>query len=193
MKTLSPSIVSRIAKSAVLCAGVLLASTSFMQAREVSVYLTSKRFGDKTGFVADSQTRTIGAATQYNYELKGKVRGQSGKPLEKIAPKGTDIATLVNLVSPGGSSFLEGTVANPGGTLPVTLMNKQFKGTKKVKFPGMKKSVTVKFDFTVVGSINADGVCVMEVKNVNISSKPKIDLGDIIFTKGAVLEVNDDA
>lgn len=188
MKILS---VSKIVRNAALCAGVLLASASFMQAREVSVYLTSKRFGDKTGFVADSQTRTINPATQYSYELKGKVRGQSGKPLEKIVPKGTDIATFVNLVSPGGSSFLKGTFANPGGTLPVTLMNKQFKGTKKVKFPGMKKSVKVKFDFTVVGSINADGIVVMEVKNVNITTDPKIVLGDIIFTKGSILTVND--
>jgi hypothetical protein len=190
MKTLSPSIVTRIARNTVLCAGLLLASTSFMQAREVSVYLTSKRFGDKTGFVADSGSRTISPATQYYYELKGSVRGQTGKVIEKIAPKGTDIATFVNLVSPGGSSFLKGTVSNPGGTLPVTLLNKQFKGTKNINVPG-KGKVKVKIDFTVVGSINAAGVCVMEVKNVNITTKPKIALGNIIFTKGAVLKVSD--
>ncbi len=187
MKILS---VSKIVRSAALCAGVLLASTSFMEAREVDVYLTSKRFGDKTGFVADSQTRTINPATQYSYELKGKVRGQSGKVIEKIVPKGTDIAALVELVSPGGSSFLKGTFSNPGGTLPVTLMNKQFKGTKSVKVPG-KGTVKVKFDFTVVGSINAGGVCAMEVKNVKITTTPKIPLGDIIFTKGSVLNVSD--
>jgi hypothetical protein len=191
MKLLSTSIVSRIARNAALCAGLMLASTSLMEAREVSVFLTSKRFGDKTGFVANSGTRTIPAGTKYNYELKGKVRGQSGKPIEKLVPKGTDIASLIELVSPGGSSFLKGTVTNPGGTLPVTLLNnKQFKGTKSVNIPGQGK-VTVKFDFTVNGTISAGGVCTMEVKNVKITSKPKLALGDIIFTKGATLTVND--
>jgi hypothetical protein len=189
MKLLSASSVTRIAKSAVLCAGVLLASASFMEAREVQVFLTSKRFGDKTGFVATSGTRKMTAATEYTYDLNAKVRGQTGKPIEKLVKKGTDIATLVELVSPGGSSFLTGTVSNPGGTLPVTLMNKRFKGTKNFTVPTVGK-VTAKFDFTVVGTIQADGTCVMEVKNVKITSTPKVALGNIIFMAGSSLDIN---
>ena len=190
MKLLSASSVSRIAKSAVLCAGVLLASASFMEAREVQVFLTGKRFGDQTGFVATSKTRTIPAATEYTYVLNAKVRGEVGKPIEKVIKQiGPDISTLVELVSPGGSDFLTGTVSNPGGTLPVTLMNKRFKGTKIITVPTVGK-VTAKFDFTVVGTIKADGVCVMQIKNVKITSTPKIDLGDILFLRNSTLDIN---
>lgn len=185
MKLLSSTIVSRVAKSAVLCAGVLLASTSFSEARTVSVYLTSKRFGDKQGFVADSGTRTIQAATQYSYKLDAQIRGQSGKPIEKIVKPGTDIASFVELVSPGGSKFLSGTYSNAGGTLPVTLLNKKFAGTKKVKGLG-----TVSFSFVVIGKIDAGGKCSMEVKSVKITSSPSVDLGDVIFMKGSKLDVS---
>lgn len=185
MKLLDLPSVSRIAKNMILCAGVMLASTSFSEAREVSVYLTSQRFGNGESIHATSGTRKIPAATEYTYELNAKIRGQSGKPIEKIVKPGTDIASFVEFVSPGGSSFLSGNFSNPGGKLPVTLLNKKFAGTKKVKGLG-----TVKFSFVVVGEILADGQCVMNVTNVKIVSKPKVKLGSVIFTKGSTLDIS---
>lgn len=176
---------SRIAKSMVLCAGVILASTSLSEARTVSVYLTSKRFGNGESINATSGTRKIPAATEYTYDLNAKVRGQSGKPIEKIVKPGTDIASFVEFVSPGGSKFLSGNFSNPGGTLPATLINKKFAGTKNVKGLG-----TVKFSFVVVGEILADGQCVMNVTNVKIVSTPKVNLGSVIFTKGSTLNIS---
>lgn len=185
MKILNLPSVSRVAKSMVLCAGVMLASTSLSEARKVSVYLTSQRFGNGESINATSGTRKIPAATEYTYDLNAKIRGQSGKPIEKIVKPGTDIATFVEFVSPGGSSFLTGNFSNPSGTLPVTLINKKFAGTKNVKGLG-----TVKFSFVVEGKILADGQCVMNVTNVKIVSTPKVKLGSVIFTKGSTLDVS---
>jgi hypothetical protein len=187
MKLLDLPRVSRVSKSILLCAGLMISSTAFSAAREVSVYLTSKRFGQGETIKADSGSRKITPATEYKYELTGKVRGQSGKPISQIIKGQMDIAAFVELVSPGGSSFLTGTYANPGGTLEteLTVMNKTFAGTKKIKDVG-----TVKFSFVVVGKILTDGTCVMEVNDVKISSKPKMKLGSVIFTKGAQLKVS---
>ncbi|MEO7100695.1 MAG: hypothetical protein ABI162_15140 [Luteolibacter sp.] len=185
MKIFDLPSISRIAKSMVLCAGVIFASTSLSEARKVSVYLTSARFGNGESIHATSGTRTIPAATKYSYDLNAKIRGQSGKPMEKIVPPGTDIASFVEFVSPGGSSFLSGTFTNPGGTLPVTVINKKFAGTKNVKGLG-----SVKFSFVVVGQILANGQCVMNVTNVKIVSTPKVTLGSVIFTKGSTLDIS---
>ncbi|MEO7100944.1 MAG: hypothetical protein ABI162_16425 [Luteolibacter sp.] len=185
MKITDLSTVSRIAKSMVFCAGVMLASTSLSEARKVSVYLTSERFGNGESVHATSGTRKIPAATEYSYDLNAKIRGQSGKPIEKIVKPGTDIASFVELVSPGSSSFLSGTFSNPGGTLPATLINKKFTGTKNIKGFG-----SVKFSFIVVGEILANGQCVVDVKKVKIVSTPNVTFGSVIFTKGSTLDIS---
>jgi hypothetical protein len=187
MKQFHMSRITRIAKSIVLGAGVMLAASSFSDAREVSVYLTSKRFGNGESINATSGSRKIPAATEYSYEFNAKIRGQSGKPIEKVVKPGTDIASFVDFVSPGGSSFLSGTFSNPEGTLPVTLIKKKFAGTKAVKGLG-----DVKFSFLVIGEILADGQCVMQVKNVSIKSvnNPGLNLGSVIFTKGSTLDIS---
>lgn len=163
----------------------MLLLTNFLEAREVSVYLTSQRFGQGQTIQVDSGDRKIPAATQYSYSLNGEIRGEIGKPTSQLIKGKVDIAEFVESLSPGASDFLSGTFSNPGGTLPITILDKQFSGTKNVKGFGR-----VAVSFKVVGKILADGQCVLEVTNVKLKSAPKKKLGSILFAKGSILSIS---
>lgn len=175
---------SRIAKTLLACVGLLVGSVTHSEAREVSVYLTSQRFGNGETIHATSGQRKIPAANAYTYQLSGKVRGQAGKPIASIVKNGTDIAKFVDYVSPGNSSFLSGSFSNPSGILPATVLNKKISGVRTVN--GLGK---VTISFVIVGKILADGECVLDVTNVKIKSTSPQNLGSIIFTKGAKLSI----
>jgi|GEM_PF-5243150 len=164
---------------------VFLCSASVSSAAaQVDVFLTGLKFGADIPIHATSKTKTINAAAKYSYELSGVVRGTPGTPLAKVVKIGTPISTFVEFVSPGGSSFLKGTFTNPNGTtLPATVLNKKFAGTKKIN------GVPVKISFTVVGSILADGQCVLDVTDVKFKSTPATNLGSITFSKGSKLNI----
>ena len=176
--------VSKTAKSVIFCAAALL-SFSLLEAREVSVYLTGKKFGQGLTINADSGTRKIRAATQYSYDLTGTIRGEAGKPTGLLIKGEMDLAKFVNQISPGGSAFLSGTFANPSGTLPITVLDRSFSGTRNVKGFG-----PVSVSFNVVGKILTDGQCVVEVTNVKLKSTPKRKLGTIVFMRGSTLSIS---
>ncbi len=174
----------RIVKTLLPCLGLLFVSFTRSQAREVSVYLTSQRLGNGEIVHATSGQRKIPAASVYKYQLSGKVRGQSGKPISSIVKDGTDITKFVDYVFPGNSSSLSGTFSNPSGMLPATVITKKFSGMRNVKGLG---NVTI--SFVIVGKILADGECVFDVTEVKIKSTAKQNLGSIIFSKGAKLSI----
>lgn len=184
MKTIAPSGFLSITKMLIVSVGFLLGAISTTQAREVSIYLTSQRFGNGETIHANSGDRKIKAAPAYTYALTGKIRGQTGKPIASLVKNGTDIAAFVEAIAPGKSSFLSGTFSNPGGKLPVTILNKTISGSRNVK--GLGK---VSVSFKMVGQILANGQCVLDITNVKIKTTPQANWGSIIFTKGATLSI----
>lgn len=184
MKTIVSSSFSSITKILIVCVGFLLGAATITQAREVSIYLTSQRFGNGETIQANSGDRKMKAATAYTYQLSGKIRGQTGKPIAALVKNGTDIAKFVDSIAPGKSSFLSGTFSNPGGTLPVTVLNKTISGSRNV--PDLGK---VSVSFKMVGKILANGQCVLSITNVKIKTTPQGNWGSIIFTKGAKLSI----
>lgn len=171
--------------SLLACAGMLLASSVWSDAAgTVSVYLTGLKFGAGKSIHATSGTKTIDTATSYEYKLDGVVRGTPGTPLAKVIKIGTPLSEFVDFVSKDGSKFLKGTVSNPEGTLPVTLVSQTYSGTKMIT--GIGK---VKISVKVVGSIDANGVCKMDVTNVKFKTDPPQNLGSVIFSKGSALTI----
>jgi hypothetical protein len=164
---------------------MLIGSTAMSNAAgTVSVYLTGLKFGSGKTINATSGNKSIDAATSYKYKLDGTVRGTPGTPLAKIVKIGTPIKDFVEFVKPGGSQYLEGTYSNPGGTLPVTLISKTYTKTKNIKGYG-----NVKFTLKVVGSIDANGICKLDITNVKIKTTAGQNLGSIVFSKGSALTV----
>ncbi len=168
---------------------VFLCSASVSSAAaQVDVFLTGLKFGAGIPIHATSGTKKIDAAAKYSYELSGVVRGTPGTPLAKLVKIGTPISSFVEFVTPGGSNLLKGTFTNPNGaTIPstgLTVLNKKFAGTKNIKGVGV-----VKISFIVVGTIMADGQCVMDVTNVQFKTTPATNLGSITFSKGSKLNV----
>jgi hypothetical protein len=184
MKVFELLLASRMTKSAIICT-VMLLVTTFLEAREVSVYLTSQRFGQGQAIQVDSGDRKIPAAAEYSYNLTGKIRGEIGKPTSQLIKGKVDIAEFLESLSPGASGFLSGTFSNPGGTLPLTILDKQFSGARNVKGFGR-----VAVSFKVVGKILVDGQCVFEVTDVKLKSNPKKKLGSILFAKGSIFSIS---
>lgn len=189
MKILKSITPSRIAKGMIACVGLLLGSATLSEAREVSVYLTSQRLGHKKAIYVTSADRKMDPATAYTYELSGKVRGQNGKPISMLLKEPTDIATFLDAIAPkdsSGSALLSGTVQNEKGTLPFKVIEKKFVGSRKMAGVGK-----VSFSFLMVAEILEDGQCVVRFTDVYIKckKKPKMKLGDIIFTRGFTLSI----
>lgn len=177
---------SKFVQSIAAGLSVFLCSAAVSSAAgQVDVFLTGLKFGAGIPLHATSGTKKLNAANKYSYELSGVVRGTPGTPLAKVVKIGTPISSFVEYVSPGGSSFLKGTFTNPNGTtLPVTVLNKKFAGIKTIKNVGV-----VKISFNVVGTIQADGQCVLDVTNVQFKTTPAKDLGSITFSKGSKLNI----
>ena len=183
LKSPTGSNATRIIRGMVACMAVTLGTTVFA-AQKVDVYLTGFKFGAGKTIHATSGDKTIVAATGYTYKLSGKVRGTPGTPLAKVVQIQTDLADFIDYVSPGGSSFLTGSFSNPSGLLPATVIKKTFSGTRKVKGYG-----NVKMSVTIVGTIEADGKCVLDIKNVKFKTDPPQNLGSVVFSKGSALTI----
>lgn len=83
------------------------------------------------GFVIQDGTPQSGSSTSllppafaYSYEITGTVHGTGN--LSSLIPPGTSLASALNTLdgnaTPPFSDYLQGTVVNPGGTLPFTIL-----------------------------------------------------------------------
>ena len=152
------------------------------QASEIPISISGKSFGPGMTISATNAKRYAWPSLSYNYELKAKCKGDPGTPLGKLVKPGTSLAAFLESISKGSSKSLKGTVSNPTGQLPFTLMNKTFKGKRTI--PGIG---VVNISLNVIGRIDAAGKCFLEVKNVKMSSSPKQKLGSIKFLPGSQL------
>lgn len=192
MKTLSsPSVsgTSRFLKGVIAIVGLAAAAPAFAAPQgTATAFLAGEQFGANKEIHVTSENRKLTKAKRYTYTLSGKLKVPKGSPLAKVVPSGVSLATFIESLSPGGSSFLTRTadnpVENPSRNLPLTLVNKTFAGTKTVAGVG-----TVKISLTVVGKILADGTLVMDVTDVKIKSTPQANFGTVQFLTGSKIVV----
>lgn len=152
---------------------------------QASIFLIGERVtGGKTVSV-DSETRKLVPSKRYTYKLVGNLKGESKTELAKLLPKTVSLAKFIESVSPGGSKFLTGTVENPNGTLPLTLISKKFSGTVKSKDLG-----DVKVSFTLTAKILASGVSQLDLTKVTLSNAKTRRLGNLVFTNGSSFSVS---
>ena len=131
----------------------------------------------------DSGATTLQPATSYYYRIEGMVHGtgQLAFPL----PNGTLIKDFVDLVSPGASSSLIGTKANPAGTFPVTVVDQTYAGTKVI--PAL---FTITASVPVKGSVSAAGVVSFDVLAPVVLKRDGVATGEkVVFEPGAKLTV----
>lgn len=169
---------------AILC---ISATPAAFAGGKASIALAGQELGNNKSISVDSGNRRVDASERYTYNFTGRVRGKRGTPAAKIIPSGTDISAFVDSISPGASTFLNGSFPNSSGNLnhPVTVLDKKVSGKRNVKGLGV---VTV--SLTLLGRIETDGTCVLEIKNVKFKSSLKKKLGSIEFMKGSKLIIS---
>lgn len=113
----------------------------------------------------------------YAYEIKGKARG-SGVILGALFPSPTDLATVLETLSPGSSEFLQGQACNPDGTHPIQASDVSF-STEQIIL-----GITVTFSATVSVGIDANNHAYFSLTNVVLS--PSVLVGSLTITEGDV-------
>ncbi|HEX4085853.1 MAG TPA: hypothetical protein VHY22_13150 [Chthoniobacteraceae bacterium] len=89
--------------------------------------------------ISGSSAALLPPAAAYSYSISGSCYATGY--LADLISGTVSLADALDDISSGDSSYLEGTVANPGGTLPFTVLSKDFSGT---------------FDFFIIsGSVSA--------------------------------------
>lgn len=151
---------------------------------QVGVFVSGEEFGIGKEIHAVSGAKRIATSQLYTYRLSGKIKSQSGTALGKALGSGVSLDSFLEGLKSGSSSQLGGTFTNTGGALPATLIDKTFSGTKT--FPGIGP---VKISFSVVGKIDANGQCSIDVTGVKtkpkLTAQQKAAFGTIKFMKGA--------
>jgi hypothetical protein len=110
----------------------------------------------------------------------------SGKDdLDGVIPAGTRLSDLLNAVKPGSSKYLKGSLSNPAGTLPATVLNKNIKGSRDV--PGVGK---VTGSLTLIIDIDAAGEVTFTLKNMKLTSPAGPIPGSFRFGKGTKIRVS---
>jgi hypothetical protein len=152
------------------------------QASEIPISISGKSFGAGLTISVTNAKRYAWPSLSYTYDLKAKCKGDPGTALGTLVKPGTTLAAFLESISKGSSKKLKGTVSNPTGTLPFTLMNRTFKGKRTIAGIGV-----VNISLDVIARIDASGKCFLEVKNVKMKSTPKQKLGSIKFLPGSRL------
>jgi hypothetical protein len=112
----------------------------------------------------------------YSYEITGKAKGDSGI-LGSLFPAPTDLAVILDTLSPGSSALLKGEACNAAGTHPFQASDIQISSSQVIL------GITVTFAATISVGIDEDDFAFFTLKNVTIS--PSLLVGSITMTQGS--------
>lgn len=155
---------------------------------QVGVFVSGETLAKGKEIHVDSGSRRIAASKEYKYKFSGNCRGLAGTPMAKLVPAGTPIGTFLDSLKAGSSSLLSGTVQNPSGNLPFTVIDLPVSGSKTITgVPGLTK---IHMSMRIVGTIEADGLCRLDVTEVKLRATPRQKLGSIKFMKGSKLLIS---
>lgn len=155
---------------------------------QFSISVANQTLANNGSISVNSGAKRIFASTLYTYKFSGSIKGEAGTPMGALAPSGTSIAKFVDSLKAGTSSKLSGTFSNPGGTLPVKVIDLHVSGRRPVT--GVPGLTSVKIVMDIVGTINATGKCILDVKNVKLVGTPKKKMGSIKFLAGSKLLIS---
>lgn len=151
---------------------------------QVGVVLSTEQFASGVDVDANSEDRLIHKSKSYKYKLTATCKGATGTPVARLFPEGKSLAEFLDELKPGSSKILSGTVDNPTGKLPLTLVDRKFSGSKIIKGFG-----TVKVSMTIFAEIQSNGRILFQVNDIKFTSVPKQKLGTVKFMKGSKFEV----
>ncbi len=173
MKTIQ----SRIGVCIIATLGLGMAAASALQ-QSVKVPLAGKEFGKGLEIHVSSGDLLLAASNSYSYGVVGSCVGTGD--FSRLT--GIPISTFLNNLSPGNSKYISGIYANPGGKLPITVIDKTFSG--KLTLP---KGV-VNLSATVRAGITKTGEAYLDVVDVVVQSTAKIN-GTIKFRSGSKFNI----
>ena len=162
---------------------LLLGSVCAHAVGTATVDLAGATFGKGIDSHLSSGATVLPAASSYDYVISGTVHGTG--LLAAILPNGTQLSALLEKIQSGSSSVLDGTQANPGGTLPTSVVNRTFSGN----FPiagGLSASASMQ----IVGRVTGTGQIRFHVVNVDFSVPGFPEIGTVVFEPGAKVVVS---
>ncbi len=148
-----------------------------------TVDLSGATFGSGRDVHLTSGTTYLPAATLYDYAISGTIRGTG--LLSAIIPSGTRLSQLLEQLQPGSSSVLNGTQLNPGGTLPISIVNRTFSGAIPIAV-----GVNATAKMTIVGRVSGIGQIRFHVVNVEFSIPGIADVGTVVLEPGSKVTVS---
>lgn len=173
MKTIS----SRIGACIIATFGLGVVGASALQP-SVKVPLGGEEFGKNLEIHVSSGDRLIAASESYTYQMVGSCAGTDD--LAKLIPAGTPISTFLNKLSAGNSKYISGIYANPGGALPITVIDRKFSG--KLTYPSVG---LVTLSATIKAGITNTGEAYLDVVDVVVNSPGTTLKGTIKFQSGS--------
>ncbi len=177
----------RIVQLVAVASGLHLAAVS-AAVPVVTVDLAGQEFGNGKEVHVNSGSNLLPAASGYKYRLEGTCHGTGA--LGAAVPNGTDIATLVDDIQSGGSSFLSGTYSNPGGSLPFTVINKTYNGNVSFQPSGFPFPINASASVTMKGKVNSIGKAKFDVVGVSLSVTGFTVTDTIVFEQGSHLVIS---
>jgi hypothetical protein len=173
-----------------LAAGIALVAAATPQAvqaqgtsNKVLIGLAGSEFGNGKSISKTSAPWNINPASTYYYTVDGRISGKGN--LAGVIPNGTKLSDLLESVKPGSSSILKGSLSNPSGTLPATVLNKTIKGSRNVPKVGkVTASLTIRIDISATGEVK------FTVKNMKLASPAGTIPGSFRFGKGTKVRVS---
>ncbi|GMV25443.1 MAG: hypothetical protein AMXMBFR58_14740 [Phycisphaerae bacterium] len=141
-----------------------------------SINLAGVQLKNATNQSRSSSPDSIDPFFGYEYHIQGLAKGNSGI-LAALFPNPTDLAVVLETLSPGSSAMLNGEACNASGAHPFEGTNITVSGSQVIL------GVTVNFSATVSVGIDASNHAYFSLTNVVLS--PSILVGSLTITEGS--------
>jgi hypothetical protein len=177
----------RMPKTSLSILAVALLSTLPVQAGEntnfASIDLEGVTFQSGKSAKGSSGDDKIGASVLYQYVITGTVTGSGSFSL--LVPPGTDLAEALDIIQPGFSEELTGTIVNPSGKLPVVVASKKLKGSFD------EGPIHVSAKATIQAGLKASGQASFALTGVSfkVAGLPVATDGKITFDAGSRCDI----
>lgn len=153
-------------------------------AGNVAIDLNGVAFGNNSNDVnRTSAPAVLTAANSYRFRISGKVKGTGD--LVSTIPTATPIGNFLDRLEPGFSSRLSGTLNNPSGDFPLTIVSKSFNTELQINTFTRRRFI---FDFKA--EVNAAGSVLFSISNVAVTSNGFPVPGEIVFEPSSSLTIS---
>ncbi|MCC6426427.1 MAG: hypothetical protein IT435_06365 [Phycisphaerales bacterium] len=152
-----------------------LAGSPALADETAAIGLAGVQLKHNTNQSRNSSPDSIDPFYGYEYHITGKAKGDNGL-FAVMFPNPTDLAVILETLSPGSSAMLNGTACNAAGTHPFAADDIVVSGSQVIL------GIPVTFSATVSVGINASNFAYFDLKNVSIN--PAALVGSMTITEG---------